>query len=245
MSDHRPWVAVIPAERRREKRRGGRAARHAVAATRPKRRPGVVRHLARPDEVPQRGQASSASRPVAASKSNQNSGAARAPHGSGRGPPLGRLSGCDASESRSILSEVDRHAVEPCSNPDELAGGAELVEPRRLVAGHAPRQDVALPECDRQGKRLERDERLAEVSRRSIPCQLGRKRPKCSLLRRLDLLAKRGQRGRAAAAGRPGRTTRARSCPAGARRGRAAPRAPARVAPARHRRRNARSPRPS
>ena len=56
-SDQRPWVAVIAVERRREKRRGRRSgSRDAVAPPGPQRRPGVVRDLARPDEVPERRQ---------------------------------------------------------------------------------------------------------------------------------------------------------------------------------------------
>ena len=57
VSDQRPCVAVIPAERAaREAARAALGPRNAVAAAGPQRRPGVVRHLARPDEIPERGQ---------------------------------------------------------------------------------------------------------------------------------------------------------------------------------------------
>ena len=57
VSDQRPCVEVEPAARVREKRRGLRSSTgRPVAARRAKRRPGVVRHLAGPDELPQCGQ---------------------------------------------------------------------------------------------------------------------------------------------------------------------------------------------
>ena len=64
-------------------------------------------------------------------------------------------------EHRRVLSEIDRDAVEPGPDPDDLAGRAELVELGRLIPGNAPRQDIGLPERDRQRKRLQRDQGLA------------------------------------------------------------------------------------
>ena len=57
VSDQRPWVAVGAWAREREKRRGRRSLLRGLEAARGAQRlPGVVRRLARPDEIPERGQ---------------------------------------------------------------------------------------------------------------------------------------------------------------------------------------------
>ena len=67
---------------------------------------------------------------------------------------LGRLSGPGSPERRRVLAEVHRDPVEPSSDPDDLAGGAQGIEFGRLVAGHAAPQHVRLPERHGQRERL-------------------------------------------------------------------------------------------
>ena len=92
------------------------------------------------------------------------------------GPPSGSA-GRRRPEQRRVLAVVEHHPVEARAHPDDLARGAELVERRRLVARHAPREDLRLPQRDGKREPLERDERPRSVARRSMPCHDGRKRP--------------------------------------------------------------------
>src|SRR5581483_3056983 len=112
----------------------------------------------------------------------------------GRSLALAGLGGSGRADQRGVLSEVHGHAVEPCAHPDHLAGRAELVEQLRAVIRNAPREDVRLPQRDRQRQRLQRDERLpqARAAVDSVPRRkeagVGR------LLDRLDLLSERRER---------------------------------------------------
>ena len=92
------------------------------------------------------------------------------------------------AEPAGVLAEVERHlagapAERAGADPDELAAGAELVDPGGRVGADAARQHVALPHLGRQRQALERHEHLAQAvdaraagRRASTPCQAGRKR---------------------------------------------------------------------
>ena len=66
-----------------------------------------------------------------------------------------------------VLAEVEGDAavVAPAgagADPDDLAAGAELVEPGRRVGAEPPRQHVLLPDLRRQHHALQRHQRLAQ-----------------------------------------------------------------------------------
>jgi len=120
-------------------------------ATRPQRLPRVVRHLAGPDEIPEGRESDHA---VEAGRAEQVEPEER-PTRERCADSLvrlafGRRKGAPAAERRRILAEVHGHPLEARADPDDLAGGGELVEPGGLVAGDAARQHIALPERDRQ-----------------------------------------------------------------------------------------------
>ena len=94
-----------------------------------------------------------------------------------------------------VLPEEDGDAVEAGADPDELPGRAELVELRRRIVGNPPRQHLGLPERDRQGQPLKRDERLAQARAPvdSVPAR--EEAGEGDLLDGLDLLAKGSERG--------------------------------------------------
>ena len=106
---------------------------------------------------------------------------------------FGRIGRSELPEGGSVLAEVDRHAVEPGADPDELTGRAQLIELGRLVVRNAPRQHLALPERDRKRQRLERDERLAQARAPVDPVPARQEPAERRLLRGLDLLAKRSE----------------------------------------------------
>ena len=171
--------------------------RKVVPPGRAERRPGVVRHLAGPDEVPERRQGCL---PVEAAR-GEELGPEDRPGRSERGADrdvllsLGsRLSG-RLAELRRVLAEVEGDAVEPGARPDDLARGAEDVEVGRAIALHPPRKHVALPERDRERERLQRDERLAERLPAPDPVPRGQEAAESRLLRRLDLAPEHGERG--------------------------------------------------
>src|SRR5204863_6720361 len=135
---------------------------------------GVVGHLARPRQVPQgtvelldrQLEIADQIEPEAGSLleqvSNRVVGLARGSLDLGAG-------GWRAGQTH-ILAEVQRHlaaaaAQRPGADPNHLATGAELVEPRRAIRPHPPRQHVALPDVGRQSDALKRDDRLAEAVR--------------------------------------------------------------------------------
>ena len=181
----------------REKRRGRRCARERlVAAAGAKRCPGVVRDLAGPDELPQRGQRGLGLEPGLGEQVGPEHGAApeRLADG-GRLGSLRRRRAGGPAEQRRVLAEVDGDAVEPGADPDELAGGAERVERGGLVAGDAARQHLGLPERDRQREPLQRHERLAQGRAAADPVPGGQEAAEGRLLGRLDLAAQRGERG--------------------------------------------------
>ena len=141
------------------------------------------------------GRASAGSIPVATTRSGQNSAlrASAARIASCAGPPSGSADRGWPEHGR-VLAVEERHAVEPRAHPDHLPRGAELVERCGLVAGHAPRQDLRLPEADREGEALERDERLAQRGPSVDPVPGRQEAAERGLLGRLDLTAQDGER---------------------------------------------------
>ena len=175
-------------------RRARSALRRRVAAPGAQRRPRVVRHLARPDELPERRQRASASSPVAASRSNQNSAPARAPHGSRRGPRLrdaarrrARRAPARPRGRRAPRGRARRRPRRPRRR--RRAGRAA-----RAVARDAARQDLGLPERDRKRQALQRHERLAQRRAPVDPVPRGEEAAEGGLLGGLHLAAQRGER---------------------------------------------------
>jgi hypothetical protein len=66
-----------------------------------------------------------------------------------------------------VLPEIQRDATPAAeragADPDELAAGAELIQPGGAVGAEAARQHVALPDLRRQRDTLQRHERLAQA----------------------------------------------------------------------------------
>ena len=243
MSDQRPCVDVVPATRVRANRRGRRSAdRRAVA---PAARSGVqASFVTSPAQTSSQrpGRASSASSPVGREQVGPELGRpAERERAAPRRLALGRRRARGRAEQRGVLAEVERDAVEPGADPDDLAGRAELVEPRRAgsrargggstspprarPAAGAPGAGRAPPAGSPAGRsRARRAGTARRPPARPAP-------PPCA--------APRATRG-AGVAARRDRTTRARLRRGGARRERAcrparAPRAAPRRAPARGR----------
>ena len=108
--------------------------------------------------------------------------------------PLGRRRRPDLAERTRVLTEVEGDAVRARADPHHLATRAQRVEVLGPVARHAPREQVALPERDRQSQRLERNERLAKRRTTVDPLPGGRKARERLSLDRLDLTAQRRER---------------------------------------------------
>ena len=227
VGDQRPCVAVT-----RGRAAAGEAARpplglrHAVAARRAQRLPGVVRHLAGPDEVPERGSSLVALEPGRLQQVEPElAPTARARRGSVVGR---RTSGCSAAppdareprrprgstrprgraRRRSRRPRRSRRAGRAARAGSPARGAAAPPTPTATPAAPAPAAGRAPRAGRRAGRRRAR--RGGSGRRRSA-------RPA-----RPPSAARRARRA-AAGAGRRDRTTRARSRPAGARRGRAAP----------------------
>ena len=66
------------------------------------------------------------------------------------------------TEGRRVLTEVQSDALEPCSDPNHLARGGQLVEVRGLVTRNAAREQIAFPKRDRKGDSLERNQGLTQ-----------------------------------------------------------------------------------
>jgi hypothetical protein len=158
------------------------------------RRPSIVCDLARPDEIPERGQRVLGLEPGV---EQQVVPEERAPAERGAQPLvdllLGPVGRGRRAERRCVLAEVERHTVESCTDPNHLAGGAERIQLLRPVPGDAARQDVALPEGDRQSQALERHQRFAQRGAAADPVPAGQEPAQSRLLGRLDLTAERGQ----------------------------------------------------
>ena len=144
-----------------------------------------------------------------------------------------------------VLAEVERDpaaaaAERAGADPDDLAAGAELVEPGRAVGAEPARQHVALPDLRGQRDALERDQRLAQAvgagAGRPVGVDVLPARQEAGQLARvdgLDLLAQVGEAGAAHPAQDVGVAPLALGAArAAARRGPARRRAPARAAPA-------------
>ena len=122
-----------------------------------------------------------------------------------------RIGGRRAGEP-DVLAEVQRHlaaaaAQRARAQPDDLAAGAQLVEPRGAVGAEASRQDVALPDLRGEGDPLQRDERLSQPIRSGAGgpvgvyvLPVGKKAGELPLLHRLRLGPQMGQAGAAQAA---------------------------------------------
>src|SRR5204863_8040143 len=98
------------------------------------------------------------------------------------------------SEHWGVLAEVDRDPVETGADPDDLAGRAELVELPGVVARHAPRQQLRLPEGAGKRQPLQRHERLTKRRAPVDPLPVREEAAEGGLLGGLDLLAQRGER---------------------------------------------------
>ena len=166
-----------------------------VATARPERRPGVVRHLARPHEIPERRERVRRVEPGRRHEVEPEERAVRE-RCAKRDVRLafGGSLGSRLTEHARVLAEVDGDPVEPGTGPDHLAGGAERVEVGRPVGRDAPRQHLRLPERHGQRQRLEWDERLAQRLPAADPVPRGEEATERSLLGRLDLATKRRER---------------------------------------------------
>ena len=107
-----------------------------------------------PDQArSQRASCSSSAEPSSSSRSSQKHGPWPAARGSRRGarPPAARSSRWREAGRRggrprgSRARPCRRCARAPRADPDQLAAGAELIQPGRAVAAEAARQDVAFP----------------------------------------------------------------------------------------------------
>ena len=229
---------MISAARAREPARSPLRPRRLVPAA-GARRPGVVRHLARPDELPERRQRSFRVETGLVEEIRGTWRRGRAPRGS-RPPPRSRARRAGGlAEDRRVLSEVDGDAVETRTGPDELAGGAGRPA-RQAGAGTRRAAHLALPEGDRKRQPLQRNERLAQGRTPADPRarRVGSGRARPARPARPRAAAPRARRG-GAGAERRDRTTRAPSRPGAARRGRAGRRGRARAAAPRARGRTA------
>ena len=141
-----------------------------------KRREGVVRHLARPREVPQRLlELDRLDRPAVDLRHVRDQvrperGTALEALADGVVERLGRTLAAirRRAEPAGILAEVEGHlarmpAERAGPHPHQLAAGAELVHPGLRVAPDPARQHVALPHLGGQRQALERDEHLAQA----------------------------------------------------------------------------------
>ncbi len=180
------------------------------------RSPGVVCRLARPDEVPER-LAQRLGRSVDLGQQvGEEAGAlgqalaqqqvlgllGRARRGAARGA-AGRR-----AYRRGVVAEVEGHPARASeragADPDQLAAGAEMVEPGLRVGARAPGEDVSLPALDGQCQALQRHEDLAQAvdsrAGRGVavdPLPGGQEGGQPALLGGLDLLAQSRQRGAA------------------------------------------------
>ena len=170
--------------------------RHPVAPLGPEWRPGVVGHLARPDELPQRRQRLGGVEPGRGEEIEPELRAAR--------PSVARMTSTSAPSSGSatarwaehwqLLTEVQRHPIETGADPDDLTRGTDRVEPARLIPGDTPGQHVALPQRHRERQALERHERLSKGGATIDPVPGREEPPERDLLDRLDLPAQDRER---------------------------------------------------
>ncbi len=87
-------------------------------------------------------------------------------------------------------------------DPHDLASGAELVHPGGRVGARPPGEDIALPNLDREGEALQRDQDLPQPIHprpaRGMAVDVlprGQEAGQGLLINRLDLLAQDSQRG--------------------------------------------------
>ena len=94
----------------------------------------------------------------------------------------------------SVVAEVQRNAIEPGTDPDDLTRRAQDVQVARAEAGYTAWKDVALPQSRGQSHPLQRNERLAQALSASDPVPRGKKAAERCLLRGLDLTAQHRER---------------------------------------------------
>ena len=110
---------------------------------------------------------------------------------------LGTVCRSHLAEHGRVLAEVDGHPVEAGADPDDLAGGAELVELLGPVVRYASREDIRLPKRDWKRESLQRNQRFPERSATPHPVPARQEASERRLLRGLDLLPQRSERGTA------------------------------------------------
>ncbi len=108
--------------------------------------------------------------------------------------PSGRGAPPTAPSTPGVLPEVHGYAIEAGADPDELPRRAQLVELLGAVIGHAPGQQLRLPQRDGQRERLQRHERLTQARAAVDAVPGGEEARERRLLGRLHLLAQRRQR---------------------------------------------------
>ena len=219
VSDQRPWTVACAPARRAPKRRPAARALVALAlgagqrqARRAQRRERVVGHLARPHEVPQPvldlvgRQVRQLGEQVGEEARRRAQALAQRLVDRLRRRLRRRSLDVRRPDRRRVVAEVERHAARAAADraradPDDLAGGRQLVEPGRRVGADAARQHVALPDLRGQGDPLERDERLAQpvdpgsgggVAVDALPARQERRQR--ARVDGLDLLAQHGER---------------------------------------------------
>ena len=130
--------------------------------------------------------------PMSASRSSQKRGRRRGARGSPRGPRRWRLQpgvGRRRAGEANVLAEVEGDAAVAAAagagaDPDQLAAGAELVEPGWRVGAEAAWQHVSLPDlrasaptpCSDTSASRRRSRPAPAGRKASTFCQLGRKR---------------------------------------------------------------------
>ena len=147
----------------------------------PQRRERIVGHLSRPGQVPE-GLVELLGRSLQLEQVEPEAGALGEPLANGVVDLALRHIELGVSRRRTgepdVLAEVegDLSVVapkRPGTDPDELAAGAELVEPGGAVGAEPPGQDVPLPGLRRERHSLQRDERLAQPIRAGAGAAVG------------------------------------------------------------------------
>src|SRR6266508_5964402 len=166
-----------------------------MAPSRAQRRPRIVGHVARPDELPQCGQGGLGLE-IRCSEQVEPEKRLAIERCADRVDRIAFARGYArrCAERGCVFAEEDRDAVETGADPDDLAGCAELIELRGLIPGNTARQHLRLPQRHRQREPLQRHERLAQRRATVDPVPRRQEPAERALLGRLDLAAKRGER---------------------------------------------------
>ena len=185
----------------------GRSRRLATRQHRPQRRQGIVGDLARPHQIPQRGeQFPIGGVPRRGTKLVPEAGAARSEMGADGivQHPIWRLGNLERRvDHGELVREVEPDATvvradRAAAHPDDVAGGAQLVEIGSAIAAQPRRQEFGLQRRRHQRSALQLSQRLDQrveattLARNAVPhldeagVRLG--------LDRLDLTSQGGQR---------------------------------------------------